>query len=145
MEASSRAAKAAAAALEEASKKKGYVEKSNKDEVFKYHISKVNDEDDAMMEEPVLTDEDFVLGVRPEFIEVKEDGKIAGEIYGAMPTGIESTIKIRVGEFLLTGVVFGSTIFKIGSKVNLDFIGSGIILFCRKNGKVITVGKLELE
>ena len=138
-------AKASAAALEEASKKKGYVEKSNKDEVFKYHISKVNDEDDAMMEEPVLTDEDFVLGVRPEFIEVKEDGKIAGEIYGAMPTGMESTIKIRVGEFLLTGVVFGSTIFKIGSKVNLDFIGSGIILFCRKNGKVITVGKLELE
>ncbi|MBR6088891.1 MAG: ABC transporter ATP-binding protein, partial [Anaerolineaceae bacterium] len=67
-------AKAAAdeAALKEAAKQKNYVEKNNKDEVFKYHIQRVDDEDDLMQEEPVLTDEDFVIGVRPENIAIND-------------------------------------------------------------------------
>ena len=48
------------------SKEKDYVEKGNKDEVFKYHIQKVDEEDDSLSEEPVVTDQDFVLGIRPE-------------------------------------------------------------------------------
>ena len=130
--------------LKELAKQKDYIEKNNKDEVFKYHISRVDDEDDAMQEEPVLTDEDFVLGVRPEFIAINDNGKIKGEIYGAMPTGMESTVKIRVGEFLLTGVVFGNTLFQIGSFVNMDFISDSIILFHRKSGRIVGTGKLEI-
>ena len=133
-----------AAELRERSKAKDYVEKNNKDEVFKYHVQRVDDEDDLMQEEPVLTDEDFVIGIRPEFISIHESGKIKGEIYGAMPTGMESTVKIRVGEFLLTGVVFGNTLFQIGSYVNMDFISDSIILFQRKSGKIIGTGKLEV-
>ena len=133
-----------AAKLREMAKQKDYVEKNNKDEVFKYHISRVDDEDDAMQEEPVLTDDDFVLGVRPEFIAINDNGAIKGEIYGAMPTGMESTVKIRVGEFLLTGVVFGNTLFQIGSFVKLDFIGDDIILFHRKSGKIIGTGSLKI-
>ena len=134
-----------AADLRERAKAKDYVEKNNKDEVFKYHISRVDDEDDAMQEEPVLSDEDFVLGVRPEFISIHDQGKIKGEIYGAMPTGMESTVKIRVGDFLLTGVVFGNTVFTIGSYVNMDFISDSIILFHRKSGKLIGTGSLEVR
>ncbi|MDO4989679.1 MAG: ABC transporter ATP-binding protein [Eubacteriales bacterium] len=134
---------AEAEALKEAAKEKGYVEKGNKDETFKYHIAKVNDEDDALQEEPVLTNEDFVLGVRPEFIAISPDGAIEGEIYGAMPTGMESTIKVRVGEFLLTGVVFGSTLFKIGEKIRFDIDGEKIMLFDRKGGKCIALGSLR--
>ncbi len=137
-------AKAEAAKLQEMAKQKDYVEKNNKDEVFKYHVSRVDDEDDAMQEEPVLTDEDFVIGVRPEFISIADNGKIDGEIYGAMPTGMESTVKIRVGEFLLTGVVFGNTLFQIGSFIKLNFIGDNIILFHRKSGKIVGTGKLEI-
>ena len=134
-----------AADLRERAKAKDYVEKNNKDEVFKYHVSRVDDEDDAMQEEPVLTDDDFVIGVRPEFISISDKGAIKGEIYGAMPTGMESTVKIRVGEFLLTGVVFGNTLFQIGSFVNMDFVGDNIILFHRKSGKIIGTGSLEVQ
>ena len=74
------AVEADAAALREAAREKGYVEKGNKDETFKYHIAKVNEEDDALAEEPVLTNEDFVLGVRPEFIEIDPNGAVEGEI-----------------------------------------------------------------
>ncbi|MBQ9648346.1 MAG: ABC transporter ATP-binding protein [Oscillospiraceae bacterium] len=140
-----RDAKAAADAetLREAAKQKGYVEKGNKDETFRYHIDKVNDEDDALQEQPVLTNEDLVLGVRPEFIEITPDGAIEGEIYGAMPTGMESTIKVRIGDFLLTGVVFGSTLFKIGEKVRFNIGGDKIMLFDRKGGKCIALGSLK--
>ena len=122
---------------------KNYVEKGNKDEVFRYHIAKVEEEDDSLMEEPVLTNEDLVLGIRPEFIDIVDDGALEGEIYGAMPTGMESTIKVRIGEYLLTGVVFGSTLFTIGARVRLDIGGMNIMLFDRKSGRHIASGRLE--
>ena len=132
-----------AAALREKAAQKGYVEKGNKDELFRYHIARVDEIDEALQEEPVLTNEDFVLGIRPEFIDIA-DGKVEGEIYGAMPTGMESTIKIRLDDFLLTGVVFGSTLFTIGSKVKLNIKGDDILLFDRASGKRIATGRLTL-
>ena len=135
---------ARAAALKEKAAQKGYVEKGNKDERFRYHIARVDEIDEALQEEPVLTNEDLVLGIRPEFIDI-ENGNVEGEIYGAMPTGMESTIKVRIGGFLLTGVVFGSTLFTIGEKVKLGFKGSEVSLFDRKSGKRIACGRVELQ
>ena len=135
-----------AAAEEEHRKKaadKSYVEKGNKDETFRYHVSKVEEEDDSLQEDPVLTNEDLVLGIRPEFLDIVDSGALEGEIYGAMPTGMESTIKVRIDDFLLTGVIFGSSLFTIGTKVPLSIAGEHIMLFDRKSGKCIAQGKLE--
>ena len=132
------------AALMEKAAQKGYVEKGNKDETFRYHIARVDEIDEAMQEDPVLTNEDLVLGIRPEFIDI-ENGHVEGEIYGAMPTGMESTIKVRLGQYLLTGVVFGSNLFTIGEKIKLGFKGEDILLFDRKSGKCIACGCLELQ
>ena len=122
---------------------KNYVEKGNKDEVFRYHIAKVVEEDASLQEEPVLTNQDLVLGVRPEFLDIEDSGSLDGEIYGAMPTGMESTIKVRVDDFLLTGVVFGSTLFSLGAKVRLNISSDNIMLFDRQSGRCITQGSLE--
>ena len=138
------AAEATSAALKEKTAQKGYVEKGNKDETFRYHIARVDEIDESMQEEPVITDEDLVLGIRPEFIDI-ENGQVEGDIYGAMPTGMESTIKVRLGEYLLTGVVFGSNLFTIGEKIRLGFKGDDILLFDRKSGKRIACGSLELH
>ena len=123
---------------------KGAVEKSNKDEVFKYHVQKVEEEDDSLADEPVITDEDFVLGIRPEAIDIDANGKIDTTIYGAMPTGMESTLKLRVGEFLLTSVIFGGVIYQIGQEEKININGSDILLFDRRSGKLICAGSLEL-
>lgn len=123
---------------------KGSVEKGNKDETFRYHIARVEEEDDALREEPVITNSDFVLGIRPEFLEITEVGGMEGEIYGAMPTGMESTVKIRLGDYLLTGVVFGSTLFALGEKVRIHVKGDGVMLFDRRSGKRIASGSLKL-
>ena len=123
---------------------KGYVEKSNKDTVFRYHVAKVEDEEDAGEEKP-LTDEDLVIGVRPEFLKLSDDGVLEGEIYSAMPTGMETTVKVRVGDFILTGVVFGGVLYQIGQKVRLDFRGDDVVLFSRRNGRLISQGRLKVQ
>ena len=101
--------------------------------------------DDSLREEPVLTNEDLVLGIRPEFLDIVDDSCLEGEIYGAMPTGMESTIKVRIDDFLLTGVIFGSSLFTIGAKAPLSISGKNIMLFDRKSGQCIAVGSLEFE
>ena len=137
--------KAAAHAAERLAKsqEKGYVEKGNKDEPFHYHIAKVEEEDDSLQEEPVLTNEDLVLGIRPEFLNITSEAPLKGEIYGAMPTGMESTIKVYVNGFLLTGVVFGSSLFTIGEQHSISFTGHHIMLFDRQSGDCIALGSLE--
>lgn len=139
------AAEAARKAAEaEKSAKKGHIEKGNKDSLFRYHVAMV-DETEDFGDEVEVGEEDFVIGVRPEFLSLKEDGPIAGEVYSAMPTGMETTVKIRVGEFLLTGVVFGGVLYRIGQKVTVDFRGNDVILFSRKNGKRIAQGRLTVQ
>lgn len=125
------------------SQEKGYVEKGNKDEPFRYHIAKVEEEDDSLQEEPILTNEDLVLGIRPEFLNITSEAPLKGEIYGAMPTGMESTIKVYVNGFLLTGVVFGSSLFTIGEQHSISFTGHHIMLFDRQSGDCIALGSLE--
>lgn len=125
---------------------KGAVEKSNKDEIFKYHVQKVEEEDDSLQDEPVITNEDFVIGIRPEAINIAKEGSagsIPTVVYGAMPTGMESTLKLKVGEFLLTSVVFGGVVYQIGQEEAINITGSDILLFDRKSGRLITAGSLK--
>ncbi len=136
-------ARIAAESLKEKLADKSYVEKGNKDEVFKYNIAKVDDDEFAVKEEPVITDGDFVIGIRPEAVKVDPAGKINATIYGAMPTGMESTIKAAVGNFLLTSVTFGNTLYQIGEEIKLDLAGKDILLFDRKSGQVVAAGSLR--
>ena len=134
--------KAHAEKLKTGSSEKGFAEKSNKDESFRYHISKVDD-DYSPQQEQVITNDDFVLGIRPEHIVVGKAGVLDGEIYGSMPTGMEVTYKVGIDGYLLTGVVFGSTMLTIGDHEQISFSGENIMLFDRKSGKRICVGALE--
>ena len=93
----------------------------------------------------MVTNEDFVIGIRPECIKIQPKGSVSGVIFGAMPTGMESTIKIAVGNFLLTGVSFGSTLYQIGDKKNFNIEGTDILLFDRKSGKCVCAGCIKLQ
>lgn len=130
---------------QEVLKDKKAVEKGNKDEAFKYHIPKVLENDYSIEDEPVITDEDFVIGVRPECIKLRQGGSLDATIYGAMPTGMESTVKLRVGDYLLTGVIFGGVTYQIGEETGMDIEGSDILLFDRKSGKCISAGTIQIK
>ena len=61
-----------------------------------------------------------------------------------MPTGKETTIRLEVGNFLLTGDVFGAIDYPIGTQVKLGFSGHHIMLFDRKTQRLLTLGALEI-
>ncbi len=117
------------------------VEKINKDMPFNFPIPKAESHD-LIVEESKITQSDFVLGIRPEFININSKGKFEGEIYSSMPTGMETTVKIKIGEFLITGVVFGNINYKIDEKIRFDLSTDRINLFSRLNQKLITTGKI---
>lgn len=119
------------------------VEKGNKDVQFKCRIAKV--EETEIEEEKSATERDFIIGVRPEAIKISPDGKIEGEIYSAMPTGMETTVRIRMGNLLLTGVIFGGITYGIGQKVRFDITGDDIMIFSRISGRLIATGLLDIE
>ena len=123
-------------------KDKRNVEKGNKDTVFKCHIAKV---DETEFEEArQIDDNDFILGIRPEAVQIHEKGKIAAEVYSSMPTGMETTVRLRVGQLLLTGVAFGKITFALEEKVHFDFGKAEVVLFSARSGRLISTGTLEL-
>ena len=123
-------------------KDKRNVEKGNKDTVFKCHIAKVDETE--FEEERPAGDNDFILGIRPEAIQISEKGKISAEVYSSMPTGMETTVRLRVGKLLLTGVSFGKITFALEEKVRFDFGKSEVVLFSARSGRLVSTGTLEL-
>ena len=130
------------AVLEERRKDKKHVEKGNKDKVFKYPVAYV---DDVPASDAPVTDRDYVLGIRPEFVKIVPEGGIEAEVYSAMPTGMETTVRLRIGNFLLTGVVFGGVTYEIGEKVRVAFEGTNVMLFDRGSGDLVGTGALEIR
>ncbi|MCR5491058.1 MAG: ABC transporter ATP-binding protein [Bacilli bacterium] len=118
-------------------------DKSNKDGPFPYKIPLIEQPVDVV-DNPVIADDDFVLGVRSEYITINEKGKLHAKVYSAMPTGKETTIRLEVGNFLLTGDVFGAIDYPIGTDIDLGFSGNNIMLFDRKSQKLLTLGTLEV-
>lgn len=129
---------------EEERQSKGFVEKENADKVFSFHIAKVNEQLESK-DETSIAEDSYVLGIRPEFIGIGEEGKLESEIYSALPSGMETTVKLRKGEYLLTGVVFGGVDYKIGAKATLSFKGREILLFDRHSGELLASGALKIR
>src|SRR5574344_2091488 len=127
--------------INELKAQKGYIEKQNKDLTFKYHIAKV--EEDAVEEEVAITSDDYVLAVRPEFVKFGKEGRFDALVYSSMPTGMETTVRISIDGFLLTGVMFGGVIYKLDQKIKMDFASDGILLYDRKTGKLVAQGSIK--
>ena len=58
---------------------------------------------------------------------------------------METTVRLKVNDFILTSVVFGGVDYPVGSKVNIDFESDNILLFDRRDGRLVASGKLEIE
>lgn len=125
-------------------KDKKFVAKGNKDTDFVFNIQKVT-ETMSSDEEKVIAEDEYVIGIRPEFILLNDDEPLTGEIYSALPSGMETIVKIRLDEFLLTSVIFGGVDYRVGSKCKFRFIGKEILLFDRKSGQLLAQGSLKFN
>ena len=86
-----------------------------------------------------------VVGIRPEFLPIREKGKVKGSVYGTLPAGMETTIKIDLNGALLSSVVFGSIDYQIDQEINFDIDGEKIILFDANSTKAIAIGSIEIS
>jgi multiple sugar transport system ATP-binding protein len=87
---------------------------------------------------------EVTLGIRPEYIRLGEEGKGKAKIYAALPSGMETIVKIRFGDIILTSVVFGAIDYKTDTEINIDFVGDNCILF-GKDGRNLGLGKLRVK
>ena len=131
-------------ALAEAKKQRGYVEKDNADRRFNYHIHKVEGDIEAE-EEHDVPDDTLIIGVRPEFLVIGADKGFDGEVYSTLPTGMETTVKVTIDDFFLTGVAYGDVDYQMGAKTAISFTGNKILLYDRKSGKLISDGTLKIK
>jgi len=89
-------------------------------------------------------DQEIVLGIRPEYIRICDAGPGRATVYSTLPSGMETVVKIRIGELLLTSVVFGAIDYKIDGAVEFEFIGDNCIVFDRETGANLALGRLGI-
>ena len=95
-------------------------------------------------EKPIsgISSEQVVVGVRPEFVHL-EKGDNTAKIYGTLPAGMETTVKLDVDGYILTSVKFGNVDYKLNSDMDFAIEGDGIILFDKESGKNVGKGSVS--
>lgn len=83
-----------------------------------------------------------ILGIRPEHIQLSEQGQVEGIIYSSLPSGLETVFKIDVSGILLTSIAFGGIDYPPNTPVRLDFNSNKYILFDKHNQKNQVRGRL---
>ena len=58
---------------------------------------------------------------------------------------METTVKIKLGDTILSSVVFGAIDYETDAKIRFSVAGSGILLFDRQSGKNIACGRLSVR
>lgn len=96
--------------------------------------------------EPItLENDEVILGIRPEFIDIIHNGGINGTVYSSLPAGMETTVKIKVGDIILTSVVFGIIDYEVNKNISLNFKDNHIVLFDKESQKRLIDGALKLN
>jgi len=90
----------------------------------------------------IKDDQALTLGIRPEFIRIGENGSMKAVIYAALPSGMETIVKLKMGELILTAVVFGAIDFKPDTETTIDFTGDNCNLFDRESGVNLGLGRI---
>ena len=95
--------------------------------------------------EPVkLTSENVIIGIRPEFLLIKDNGAIEGLAYSTLPSGMETTVKINLKDTILSAVQFGAVDYAFDQKISFDIIGKSIVLFDEESRVSIALGACEV-
>ena len=88
---------------------------------------------------------EVLLGIRPEFLPIRETGALEASVWSTLPAGMETTVRLSCAGAMLTSVVFGSVDYPVNAPVRLDVTGERIVLFDAASGNRAAVGRLELN
>jgi multiple sugar transport system ATP-binding protein len=94
---------------------------------------------------PLLqTGQRLVLGLRPEAVRLSEKG-VQGSIYSALPSGMETTVIVKIKNTLLTSVVFGGHDFPVDGEIGFELDQDSYILFDKTSEENIATGSLSVS
>ncbi len=85
------------------------------------------------------------LGIRPEFLPISEHGDLEGQAYSTLPAGMETTVKIKISDTILSSVVFGAIDYETDAKIRFSITGAGILLFDQNSGLLIASGRISIQ
>lgn len=85
----------------------------------------------------------LVLGLRPEMIAIGVGGGIKGQVYSSLPSGMETIVRVHVGNTALLAVVFGSIDFTVNETIAVSLDGDRYLLFDGDSGERIALGALR--
>ncbi len=91
----------------------------------------------------ISENQELLLGIRPEDIVIDNNGDFDAEIYSTLPSGMETIVKIKIKDIIITSVVFGDVDFKVGSKIKISFPKKRYILFDKESEIQLANGKLS--
>ena len=91
----------------------------------------------------IKSGEKVTLGIRPENIELAENGNHKAKIYSTLPSGMETVVKLSLNGVILTAVVFGSIDFEVNEEVSFNFKGEKQIIFAGSKLENIAKGHIK--
>ena len=94
---------------------------------------------------PFDLDNDIALGIRPEFLPISDHGDLEGHAYSTLPGGMETTVKIKIADQILSSVVFGAIDYETDQKIRFSISGAGILLFSRQSGQLLASGRISIQ
>lgn len=83
-----------------------------------------------------------VVGIRPEYVRL-DQGTLGGVVYATLPSGMETTVKLSVGEEIITAVVFGSIDYQVNTNVSFELTGHHVLLFDAQSTEAVAIGTIE--
>ncbi len=92
-----------------------------------------------------LNTENISLGIRPEFLPISGHGLLEGQAYSTLPAGMETTVKIKIADEILSSVVFGAIDYETDARIRFNITGNGILVFDRKSGLMIASGRVDVQ
>ena len=92
-----------------------------------------------------LEREDVIIGIRPEFLPIRDSGAIEGLAYSTLPSGMETIVKINLKGDILSSVVFGSIDYAVDKPIRFDIVGDDIIVFDTETKKNICLGSVKVK
>ena len=92
-----------------------------------------------------IKNREIVVGVRPEFLPIREGGPLQASIYSTLPAGMETTVRASCADTMLTSVVFGSVDYAVDEQVAMDITGSSIVLFNQEDKRCFSVGSISFD
>ncbi len=86
---------------------------------------------------------DYVLGIRPEDVQLADDGPVKGEVFGAEYLGTSQIVIVKTDGGTMRARVPSSVAIRGGDRVALRFKGERLSIFDKASGKALHTARLD--